>query len=107
MLPGDLVLFAVIRQEGPNWDRERGLREQDKWLEHAAFMDALQEAGTVVLGGPLGDGNPVHRVLIVFDADTMETVQSHLEEDLWTPMRLLTTVSIEPWNLLLGSLPGH
>jgi uncharacterized protein YciI len=102
------MLFAVIRQEGPNWDRKRGLREQDKWPEHAAFMDGLEEAGVIVLGGPLGDGTPpLHRVLIIFDADSRETVQARLEEDLWTSKHLLSTVSIEPWNLLLGSLPAR
>jgi hypothetical protein len=30
--------------------------EQEKWVEQAAFMNALAEDGFVVLGGPLGDG---------------------------------------------------
>jgi uncharacterized protein YciI len=101
------MLFAVIRQEGPNWDRARGLREQDRWADHAAFMDALTDQGVVILAGPLGHGSPVHRVLIIFDADSKGTVEARLEEDLWTPMQLLSTVSIEPWNLLLGSLPAR
>jgi hypothetical protein len=29
------------------------------WDAHASFMDALVEDGTVVLGGPVGDGSEV------------------------------------------------
>jgi len=42
------------------------MREQEKWAEHAAFMDALADDGFVILGGPLGDGT---EVLLIVDAD--------------------------------------
>jgi len=98
------MLFAMIRRGGPAWDRNRPLREQDKWDEHAAFMDALFEEGFVVLAGPLGDGSPEHRVLLVFDADSESTIEARLDADPWTPMGMLETVSVEPWNVLLGEL---
>jgi len=96
------MLFVMIRKGGPAWDGDRSLREQDKWDEHAAFMDALYDEGFVVLAGPLGDGHPEHRVLQVLDADSEETVNARLDEDPWTPMGVLTTESVEPWNVLLG-----
>ncbi len=101
------MLFAMIRKGGPAWDGSRPLREQDKWDEHAAFMDALFEDGFVVLAGPLGDGSPEHRVLLVFDADSESTIHARLEADPWTPMRMLETVSVERWNVLLGDLTGR
>jgi uncharacterized protein YciI len=106
------MLFAMIRRGGPSWDGNRPLREQEKWDEHAAFMDALFEEGFVVLAGPLGDGhlgrvNSEHRVLLVFDADTEQAINARLQDDPWTPMGMLETVSVEPWNVLLGALSGR
>jgi hypothetical protein len=41
-----MPVFVLIRERGPNWDYSRGLREQDGWDEHAAFMDALAGEGS-------------------------------------------------------------
>src|SRR5438876_5178413 len=48
-------LFLVSEEHGGPWDWSKGLREQELWDEHAAFMDALVEDGFVVLGGPLDE----------------------------------------------------
>lgn len=40
------------------------MAEQEKWGEHAAFMNALVKDGFIVLGGPLGDGT---RILLIVD----------------------------------------
>jgi uncharacterized protein YciI len=101
------MLFAMIRKGGPAWDPARALREQDSWDEHAAFMDELAEQGLVVLAGPLGDGTPEHRVLLVFEADGESTIHACLDADPWTPMGVLETVSVERWNVLLGDLTGR
>jgi len=42
------------------------------------------------------------RVLLLFDADDEGTIHNRLRDDPWTPMGVLTTVSIERWNVLLG-----
>ena len=42
---GAVPTFAVIRERGPAWDAERGMRKQDGWDDHAAFMDALASDG--------------------------------------------------------------
>ena len=101
------MLFAMIRKGGPAWDPRRGLREQEMWTEHAAFMDDLADEGFVVLSGPLGDGTPEHRVLLVFDADSEAAIHARLDADPWTEMGILTTVSTERWNVLLGDLRGR
>lgn len=101
------MLFAMIRKGGPAWDGRRPLREQDKWDEHAEFMDALFEEGFVVLAGPLGAGSPEHRVLLVFDADSEGGIEARLDADPWTPMGMLETVSVERWHVLLGDLTGR
>ncbi len=94
----------MIRKGGPAWDGSRPLREQDEWDEHARFMDALFDEGFLVMAGPLGDGAPEHRVLLIFDADSESAIDARLAEDIWTQTGTLSTVSLERWNVLLGDL---
>jgi uncharacterized protein YciI len=101
------VLFAMIRRGGPAWDRDRPLREQDAWHEHAEFMDELFEEGFLVTAGPLGEGAPEHRVLLIFEADSESAINARLEQDPWTAMGVLNTVSVERWNVLLGEISGR
>ena len=93
--------FAVTNLHGPDWDPTRGLRQQDSWDEHAAFMDGLVEDGFVLLGGPLG----ADRALLIVDATSEEEVRERLAQDPWTPMRMLVVESVERWEVLLGELP--
>ena len=53
------MFLVVLRRAGPRWDPARPLEGQAEWPEHAAFMDALVEAGFIVLGGPLADEDRV------------------------------------------------
>ena len=97
----------MIRKGGPAWDQDRPLRDQEAWAEHAEFMDKLFDEGFVVMAGPLGDGTPEHRVLLIFDADSESTIHARLQDDVWTTMGVLETVSVERWNVLLGDLSGR
>jgi uncharacterized protein YciI len=101
------MLFAMVRKGGSAWDKSRPLREQDEWDEHARFMDGLFDEGFLVMAGPLGDGAPEHRVLLIFDADRESAIDARLAEDIWTQTGTLTTVSLERWNVLLGDLSGR
>lgn len=93
-----MTCFAVILEHADAWDPSRGLREQDAWDEHAAFMDALVDDGFVVLGGPLGDDS---RVLLVVEADGEDAVEARLAADPWWSMGLLRLADIQPWQVLL------
>jgi hypothetical protein len=93
--------FVVIREAGPAWAAASPTREQERWTEHAAFMDALADDGFVVLGGPLGDGPTT---LLIVDARNEDEISARLADDPWTPLGLLLISKIEPWELLLGSL---
>jgi uncharacterized protein YciI len=95
--------FAVTREPGPAWDRSRGMREQERWDDHAAFMDALDDDGFIVLGGPVGaDGL---RFMFLVAAESKGEIEARLAEDPWVPMDLLRLVAVEPWELVLGT-PG-
>ncbi|MDX6447943.1 MAG: uncharacterized protein QOD08_406 [Gaiellaceae bacterium] len=91
--------YVVTESQGPNWNPVRARREQDKWDEHASFMDGLVEDGFVVLGGPLGDGD---EVLLVVRAGAEAEIEARLAADPWLPMEILRIAKIEPWEILLG-----
>ena len=78
------------------------MAEQDRWDEHAVFMNALADEGFVILGGPLGDGLSV---LLIVNAESEEAIHARLAADPWTPMRLLPITRIESWQVLLGEAP--
>lgn len=92
--------YAVIRERGENWDARLPMRQQEKWDEHAAFMDALADEGFVVLGGPLGDGE---KILLIIDAESEQEIAARLADDPWTPLGLLRIAKVERWEILLSA----
>jgi uncharacterized protein len=93
------IYYAVLRERGENWNARVPMRQQEQWEEHAAFMDALADDGFVVLGGPLGDGEKIF--LLIIAAESQQAIESRIADDPWTPLRLLRTVSVERWEILL------
>ncbi len=93
--------YAVTRERGENWDGRLSLRQQVKWDEHAAFMDALVSDGLVVLGGPLGEGEKIF--LLIIDAESEQEIHIRLADDPWTPLGLLRTAKVERWEILLDA----
>jgi uncharacterized protein YciI len=94
-------LFAVIRSRGVGWNNSRPMEDQEDWQSHAAFMNALEAEGFVLLGGPLEGTSDVLLIIRASDADQ---IQSRLSEDPWTRNDLLLTSRVCPWTLRLGSL---
>ncbi len=90
-------LFVVFEQRGGPWDWSKGLRDQDGFSEHAAFMDALVAEGSIVLGGPLDD----REVLLVLEAESADAVNHRLAADPWIVNGMLAITSIRPWTILL------
>ena len=99
--------FAVSREAGPGWEAG-GIYEQPAVDKHAAFMDALADAGFVLFGGPLaGSEQERVRVLLIVDADSEAEIHRRLADDPWVPTEQLVNVSIEPWKILVGDDPRH
>ncbi|MCU1658033.1 MAG: hypothetical protein JWO57_2689 [Pseudonocardiales bacterium] len=90
--------FALTLVHGPRWDASRPIREQDGWSEHAAFMDALVDAGFIIVGGPIGGGE---ETLHVVQADDECQLRAQLANDPWASAGLLEVGSIRPWQLWL------
>jgi len=90
-------LFLVSEEHGGPWDWSKGLREQEGWDEHAAFMDALVEEGFVVLGGPLDEKD----VLLIVDAESEEALLRRFAADPWIENGMLTITAVRLWTVLL------
>ncbi len=96
-----MTYFAVVREAGAAWLRG-GVGAQPAVEEHAVFMSTLQEEGFVLGGGPLaGSEGDRLRALLIVEAESEADVRRRLAADPWAER--LTTVSVEPWNLLLGA----
>ena len=93
--------FVVLRSRGPAWDDSKPLESQSEWAAHAAFMDALFEAGFVALVGPL---EGTRDALLILRASSASDVVARLAADPWTIKGLLVTKQISPWQLRLGRL---
>ena len=96
--------FAVIREAGPAWIDGHGAFEQPGVNDHAAFMNALADEGIVLFAGPLaGSERGRIRVLLIGEAASADEVGRRLADDPWERAERVVTVSIEPWNLLVGA----
>ena len=93
--------FAVLRTRGPSWDRTTPLRQQTLWDEHATFTDDLEAEGLIKLAGPLEGSLDV---LLIVKGESREAVEARLAQDPWTPVDMLHTTWIRPWNVLVGAL---
>ena len=93
--------YYVLRLErGGPWDWSRGMREQEGWDEHAAFMDGLVDEGKIVLGGPLeGERETLH----IISADSEQDVRDLFVADPWWVNGMLTPVRIKRWEIVLDS----
>jgi len=102
-----MVNFAVRLVHGPGWDAARPIRSQEGWDEHAAFMDGLVDDGFIVLGGPVGAGDPPAETLHVVEAASEEGIRARLAQDPWARAGLLRVGRIEPWALWLDGRRGQ
>jgi uncharacterized protein YciI len=93
------MFLLTLRRSGPQWDASRPLEEQSGWVEHAAFMDGLVDAGFIVLGGPLADE---HRVVHVVEAESADAVRDTFARDPWSQTHL-TVDTIDPWTIRLDA----
>jgi uncharacterized protein YciI len=96
------MFLVVLHRSGPRWDQSRPVEEQSGWLEHAAFMDALVEAGFIVLGGPLADD---FTVVYAVEAEPDDDIRATLAQDPWSETHLQVH-SIDPWTVRLDSRRG-
>jgi hypothetical protein len=93
-----MASFFCTLVHGAAWDDSRGIREQDGWDEHAAFMDQLVDEGFVVVGGPVGEGEFTAHLL---ESEDESAVRARLGQDPWARDGHLKIGSLERWSLWL------
>jgi hypothetical protein len=99
--PAQARVFIVERPVGDAWLSGRGPREQRLWDEHAAFIDALFDAGAIVLAGPLVDGSGA---VLVMEATDEHEVRRLLAEDPWiVSADILRVGEVREWRLYLDA----
>jgi uncharacterized protein YciI len=96
------AFLVLLRRSGPEWDRSRALEEQSGFAAHASFLDALVEAGFLVLGGPLADER---RVVYAVEAESEEAVRTTLARDPWNETHLRVE-AVDRWTLRLDGRRG-
>jgi uncharacterized protein YciI len=99
-----MSLFAVIREAGPGWTDGKGAFDQPAANDHAVFMAGLADEGLVLVAGPLAGSEAGRiRVLLIADAADESDIHQRLADDPWATTQRLTTVSVEPWTVLVGA----
>ena len=93
------MFLVVLRRSGSQWERGRALEEQSGFREHAAFVDALVDAGVIVLGGPLGDEQ---RVVYAAEAESEDALGATLARDPWHETHFQVD-TIDAWTIRLDA----
>jgi len=92
--------IAVFLRPGSQWNTGLPVREQAYWDEHARFMDALFEAGTVILGGPFADGSGS---MVILMAESAEAARAIFREDPWARQDVLVAGEVKEWTIFLDA----
>ena len=70
--------------------------------DHLTFLQSLQEEGTVVLAGPVGDGSGAMMVLKV---DSEEEARRIVQRDPYTAAGMGVDHVLRPWNVVIPPQP--
>jgi hypothetical protein len=92
--------IAVFLRPGSRWNPALPVRQQAFWDEHARFMDALFDAGTVVLGGPFADGSGS---MVILSADSADAARAIFRGDPWSQQDVLVPCDAREWTIFLDA----
>lgn len=91
---------VVFLRPGSRWNPDRPVREQAYWDDHARFMDALFDAGEVILGGPFADGSGS---MVILAAESVESARAIFQRDPWTQRDVLVAAEVKEWAIFLDA----
>ena len=94
------TLFLVFRDPGPAWVAGVPTRQQPLWDEHAAFVDALFDAGRIVMAGPYADWS---RALVIVRAQDAEAAAALFHGDPWETEGILVPSEVIEWTVFLDA----
>lgn len=92
---------VVVRvKAGPTW--QSGPPDaQPGWDEHAVFIDALVEAGTMVMGGPFSDNTGS---LMLFEGITADETRALMASDPFVENGVFVVEDVRDWTVFVDSL---
>ena len=96
-----MALYILRLRRGGPWDWARDMREQDRWDDHARYMDGLFDERFVILVGPLEGGR---ETLWLVEAESEDVIRTRMAEDPWASNGMLRPVRIERWDIVLDGL---
>jgi hypothetical protein len=94
------TIWVVRNRRGEPYDFSRDMREQERWPEHAAFMNALVDDRVVLIGGPIEGGT---ETLFLCSAPSEDALRRRLAEDPWMRSGMLVHERIERLTVALSA----
>lgn len=85
--------FFVLEYRYANLDARARVRP-----DHLAYLTALQERGTVVLAGPVGDGSGA---MMVLQAGSEDEAAQVVRDDPYTAAGVGVDHVLRPWNVVV------
>jgi uncharacterized protein len=92
--------FVILWGHGPAWVAGKTVREQPYWDEHAAFIDPLFDAGTIVMGGPFADTSGS---LVIVEAETEQEMADLFARDPFVIHGIFALDRLKQWTLFLDA----
>jgi len=93
-----MKMIAVRLRHGSRWNPELPVRKQAYWDEHARFMDALFDAGYVILAGPFADDSGS---MVILSAESVEAARAIFRDDPWAHQDILLIDEVKEWTIFL------
>lgn len=92
--------IVVFSRPGAHWNPDKPNRAQAYWDDHARFMDALFDAGKVLLGGPFADGSGS---MVILAVESVEAARAIFQDDPWAHHGILVADDIKEWSIFLNA----
>jgi uncharacterized protein YciI len=92
----------VVRvRAGPTWADGGPPEVQPGWDEHEAFVDALVDQGTIVMGGPLSDYSGS---IVILEGITRDDARALMDKDPFVRNGVFMVEDIKEWTVYVDSL---
>ena len=92
--------IVVLLRRSSQWDHDKPVRQQACWDEHARFMDALFDDGTIIMAGPFEDGSGS---MVILAAESVEGAREIFLQDPWTREDILVAADVREWTIFLDA----
>lgn len=93
---------VVVRvKAGPAWADGGPPEAQPGWDEHATFVDALVDEGTIVMGGPLSDYSGS---IVILEGITREEGLALMNRDPFVQNGVFIVEDVADWTVYVDSL---